>query len=218
MTRTKHRARTAPTCVPPLVVNAASAMREVRPEVCDRLLTDQRMQAVWTELGQHKVTALPADLDYNLRVEHWLGPSAETPSPRDEAAVAFFATVLIQVALGNEARERGEIEDLARRFADAAQMARFARDPFLCPPAADTAALEKAETIFAQISTNFRREARKNHPLIVERIWKKNDNASRSIVRSITKVVESIFGQKLRGTVATATSVAMNTQITPKSV
>jgi hypothetical protein len=216
MGRSKQRARdTAPAWVPPLVVSVAGKMRGFSPEIVDRLLTDPEMETVWREIGQHPVKPLPAHLEGNLRVNHWLGHDVEA-SPKDEAAVAFFACVVIQVGLRNKARERRDSDALAHRFADAAEMARIARNPFVCTPAADIAALEKAEAIFAEIAANFRLEARQVHPLIVDRIMDK-DNGARAIVRSIAVVTRSIFGQYLCGTIATATSVAMDTKITLKS-
>jgi hypothetical protein len=202
-----------PDWVPPLVVSMARAMRGYSQEVCDRLLTDQRMQAAWTELGQHEVKTLPADLDDNLRVDHWLGPSAETLSPKDEATVAFFAAVVIETTIGNKPQARKDITEFAGRFADAAKVARIARlDPFVRPIGADTAALETAETIFAQIAADIERRAER-HPLVLERMRNNKEyNKTRAIVRSIVKRTSPIFGQVLYGTVATATNVALETE------
>src|SRR4029077_11996472 len=159
------------------------------------------MNPVWREIGRHEAKPLPADLAGNLRVNHWLGHDVEA-SPKDEAAVAVFPCVVTPVGLGNKAREGRAIDALARRFADAAEMARIARNPFVCPPAANIAALEKAEAIFAEIAVNFRLEARKVHPLIVDRIVDKdNSDCPRAIVRSISEVTMLIFGQRLYGTI-----------------
>jgi hypothetical protein len=113
MGRSKQRARdTAPAWVPPLVVSVAGKMRGFSPEIVDRLLTDPKMETVWREIGQHPVKPLPAHLEGNLRVNHWLGHDVEA-SPKDEAAVAFFACVVIQVGLRNKARERRDSDALA---------------------------------------------------------------------------------------------------------
>jgi hypothetical protein len=215
----KQRARnTAPAWVPPLVVSVAGKMRGFSREIVDRLLIDTKMETVWREIGQHAVKPLQADMDCNLRVNHWLGRDVEA-SPKDEAAVAFFACVVIQARLGNKARERGDLYALASRFADAAEMARIARlDPFASPPGGvDVDALAKAEVILKAIAANTKRQAT-GHPLVVDRIMDRdNRDGARAIVRSIAIVTRSIFRQCVRGTIATATSVAMNTQITLRS-
>jgi hypothetical protein len=208
--------RKTPDWVPPLLESVASAMRSYSPEVCDRLLTDSSMETVWHTLLQIEVKALPDDLPNNLRVGNWIEPSLLTrdASLNDEACVAFFAAVVIEVGNANKARSRVDIADYARRFADAAKTARLARlDPFLCPPDPDDMdALARAETILAQIAADIEGRA-KGHPLVLERRRDKDDDEIRVIVRSIAKITKSIFGKYLYGTVATAARVALEPEI-----
>jgi hypothetical protein len=216
MTHGKPKARSKPPAwVPPLVVSVAGAMRGCfDPEVVDRLLTDSRMEAVWTVLRQHPVKELPADLDGNLRADHWIGP-VETLSPKDEAAVVFFAAVVIQVWIRNEPQARSDISAFCARFANAAQTARNARlNPFLCPPDADDiAALARAETILAQIAANIERRAQ-GHPLVLgRRRTDKEGDATRALVRSIAKRTKTIFGEVLYGTVATVANIALKLEV-----
>jgi hypothetical protein len=213
MTHSKTMARSKPpSWVPPLVASVAGAMREFNPAVSDRLLTDSGMETVWHTLRQIEVKALPEDLPDNLRVRNWIEPSLLTrdASLNDEACVAFFADVVIHVRIANKARSRREIDALTRRFSDAAEMARIARlDPFLCPPKADTHALETAEAILAQIAADIERRAQ-GHPLVLgRRRMDKEGDETRVIVRTIATRTKTLFGNVLYGTVATVANIAL---------
>jgi hypothetical protein len=212
VTHSKTKARSKPPAwVPPLIVGVAGAMRPLGQGIADRLLTDSRMDTVWHTLRQIEVKALPEDLPDNLRVRNWIEPSLLTrdASLNDEACVAFFADVVIQVRNANKASSRGEIDALTRRFSDAAEMARIARlDPFLCPPRADTHALETAEAILAQIAADIERRAQ-GHPLVLGRRRDKEGDETRAIVRLIAKRTKTIFGKVLYGTVATVANIAL---------
>jgi hypothetical protein len=163
------------------------------------------MEAVWREIGQRK--PLPADLEGNLRVNHWLGHDVEA-SPKDEAAVAFFACVVIKTRLKNKLA-RKDISALATRLAAAAETARMVRlNPFLHPVDTDVDALAKTEAILAQLAAEVRRTSPKGHPLILEK--RTENDTERAIVRSIATMTKAIFGKHLYGTVAAAVSVALN--------
>jgi hypothetical protein len=207
-----------PDWAPPLVVSVAGKMRGFSPEIVDRLLTDPKMETVWRQIGQRKVKPLPADLAPNLRVNHWFGHDVEA-SPKDEAAAAFFACVVIETRLENKLA-RKDISAFATRLADAAETARTVRlNPFLHPVDTDVDALAKTEAILARLADDFRRTSPKGHPLILERGGE--NETERAIVRSIASTTKTIFGQHLYGTVAAAVSVALKLEpdnITPADV
>jgi hypothetical protein len=212
---------------PPLVVSVADAMRGFSPDVCDRLLTDPRMKGVWIELGRHEVKALPAALDDNLRVDHWLGQF--DASPKDEAAVAFFASAVIIFTLRNRVVKKHELEKEAERWQDGAALCREALsglhrarvDPALA------AALSVSADYFEGHATSIK-TASASSPCVVERNARKrapgggkgtdgNENV-RGQVRKVAEVTEQIFGTFLYGTVACAASVATGLKISRKNV
>jgi hypothetical protein len=196
-----------PDWAPPLVVSVAGKMRGLSPEIVDRLLTDPKMETVWREIGQRPVKPLPAHLEPNLRVNHWLGHDVEA-SPKDEAAVAFFACAVIKTRLKNKLA-RKDISAFATRLANAAEVARMVRlNPFLHPVDTDVDALAKTEAILAQLAAEVRRTSPKGHPLILEK--RTENDTERAIVRSIATTTKAIFGKHLYGTVATAVSVGLN--------
>jgi hypothetical protein len=205
-----------PDWVPPLVVSVAGKMRGFSPEIVDRLLTDPKMETVWREIDQ-PVKPLPANLEGNLRVNHWLGHDVEA-SPKDEAAAAFFACVVIETRLENKLA-RKDISAFATRLAAAADTARLVRlNPFLHPVDTDVDALAKAEAILAQLAAEVRRTSPKGHPLILEK--RTENDTERAIVRSIATMTKAIFGKHLYGTVGAAVSIALNleSKIAPEDV
>jgi hypothetical protein len=205
----------APDWVPPLVVSVAGKMRGLSAEIVDRLLTDPKMETVWREI--YDVKPLPAHLEVNLRVNHWLGHDVEA-SPKDEAAAAFFACVVIETRLKNKLA-RKDISAFATRLAAAAETARMVRlNPFLHPVDTDVDALAKTEAILAQLAAEVRRTSPKGHPLILEKRTKKD--TERAIVRSIATMTKAIFGKHLYGTVGAAVSIALNleSKIAPEDV
>jgi hypothetical protein len=191
-------------------------MRNFNPEIVGRLLTNPKMEAVWREIGQYEIEVLPAYLEENLRADYWLGPVETPPSAKDEAAVAFFACVVINTVLKNKLA-CADISAFATRLANAAETTRMVRlNHLVCPAGADTDALEKAEAILAQLAAEVRRTSPKGHPFILER--RRANDTKRAIVRSIASTTKAIFGKYLCNTVATAASVALKSNISHENV
>jgi hypothetical protein len=121
------RPRKPPNWVPSSVVSMAHAMQPFEREIpeeqrlIERLLTDPRMESVWRYLKSASVQTSDIDaLPDNLRISNWIGTSLETKdfSLNDEACVALFASVVIELGVLKEVVTRDIRQILLRDHDD----------------------------------------------------------------------------------------------------
>ena len=201
-----------PDWVPPIVGKLAIAMHPFGQEIVDRVLTDPRMAGVWPVLLRQNIDASAIEaLPSNLRVANW--PSLETPdaTPGDEACVAFFAAVVIELKLANKPIYPPGVSALISPWRNAACQCRDALENPLFRPRINVE-LERsliAVAEFFEEKVAFVESG--SSPYLLGR--KRKDDARRVLARGIATQCQLIFGQFLCGTIATTVNVGLQLEI-----
>lgn len=208
------RSEDVPDWVPRAVKSMAMAI-QVGVDIARRLLTDPRMQAVWPELKRARVIteeipgplpgpAFPpslqiANLDSLERLKTWDIPDRDVPL-QDQACAAFFAFVVIELSNKRIVLTRAQVEKLAQRYLDAAN---------ICRSLGEHEAAARVEN-----------QVRLSGPNILERSSvQRGDDEIRARVRALATATKRIFGKTLYGTVATVVAVALGIEpVTKKSI
>ena len=192
-------------------------MAAVLPVGCDiaqRLLTDQRMQNVWSTLLRARgpvedVSTAFADFNYqragNLRplerLTAWDEDIDERSIPlAQQRCAAYLAYIAIEFTLERTVVTRAHYDELAKRFTDAAALTR----------------LYANESAASMIEYPIGERA---GPYVLKRSsGRRNDDKIRARVRALASGTQRIFGLLMYGTVATVATIALNTDVSERNV
>jgi hypothetical protein len=206
-------------------MEALIEMLQVGRDIAERLLTDPKMESVWSYLLSEDVTAdAIANLPDKLRMSHW-GISERGVSLQEQACVALFAYVVIEFGQLRPAGTRRNADARAAPYFDAARICRVLVEDAPRPSPEEKHALELAATYIDEW-TNWQLNQLKASPYTVgERSNERRGGAYRSSaditrgrVRSLTVMAQAIFPAPRPKIIATIATVALGEEIPSKSV
>lgn len=210
----------------PAAVRSMAAAIEVGKDVGERLLSDPKMRNVWQTLRKqakktHDGRAMAdrlADLPSSLRLEDASSLGVSLP---DQACAAFYALVVTELGIPKRAATRSNIAAMAEPWHSAAELCKAAihlpgrpgREPELAR------ALETAAAYLDKSGRYIKEQSQKESPYTIKRSSRaRGDDTTRGRVRALAMGAKAIFGSYEYGSVATVASVALQTNVSAKSV
>jgi hypothetical protein len=204
--------------IPSWVPLSVKCMASVLPgDIRQRLLTDPRMEKVWQVLQRMEVNKSGLDsVDSFQRLRAWDIPE-DGLSSQDLACAAFFCYAVTKLSSPPPVITRAQIEDLVKRYLDAAVLCR-SPDYNLLPM---TQKLSEVRSIAGRyLEDQARMWEQRTSPGIVERSsGTRGDDRVRICVRALATETHRLFGSFLYRTVATVVIVGLEIEpISAKSV
>jgi len=217
------QAESIPDWVPESVRNMARAI-EIGKRFGRRLLTDNRMKAVWREL-QAQGKNLDKDKfarDRSLEhMEKW-GLSTLGVSVADQACAAFYGYAVIELGVPKIAMTQSALSKIIEPWRSAAKLCRWlAADSPTGRPNEDIEKALLTSAAYLDEGADFIENANRSKPYFLPRSTGKRgvgDDLTRGYVRALALGTRAIFGKFLYGTLATTASVALNKSIDRKTV
>ena len=205
-----------PNWVPATVKKLAVKFRFAE-ELARRLVTDPKMKSVWQYLLRR---AQPVDSEIELKIvpEIFLGPSEMSVSGQEHACALFFLNVVIEMCVPRATTTRQDIENSVAPWRSAAEQCRSAIG---CVSSSANSDLVKALSLTAEYF-EFRAQVAlqdAHSPYTLKRrSGKPEDNSVRGRVRALAAITYPLYGSFQYGVLASVATVALQTNVTPKSV
>jgi hypothetical protein len=192
--------------------------RSGEEELVRRLVTDPKMKSVWEYLLRRAQPVCPeiVDEETSWTLETW-GVCDLGVSVQERACALFFWFVIMEVCASRMPATRQDIENFVAPWRSAAEQCRLAIG-YHRRGADDE--VEKALTISAEYFAARVRfaEQDKNVYMLKRRSGKLEDDIARGVVRALAWDTYALYGSFQYGVLASVTTVALQTNVTYKSV
>jgi len=206
-----------PNWVPATVKKLAVQFR-FEEELVRRLVTDPKMKSVWQYLLRRAQPVGSEFADSKSLLEVW-GVSEMGVSVQEQACAFFFWNVVIEMCAPRAATTRQDIENSVAPWRFAAEQCRSAIGCLSSDSA--NRELVKALSLTAEYF-EFRAQVAlqdAHSPYTLKRrSGKPEDNSVRGRVRALAAITYPLYGSFQYGVLASVATVALQTNVTPKSV